>query len=234
MEEEQVPTMDNTTGIAIASPKPNKKRVKDGGGDAKNGEEEEECDVEAWDTLSKSFKQVQSVLDHNRDLIQQVNANHQSKIPDNLVKNVSLIREINGNISKVMSIYSDLSVNFSNIVQERRRVKNGGESNLENNSNESWNQSVKVISIIFAWSCLVSQLIIISDSVWVSVACLFVLFWVVVYKLVSHLVGDCGGEGGLVVIMMVMYAYTVFVVMFYKDDELKAGFTALYPRTPQT
>jgi hypothetical protein len=80
---------------------------------------------------------VQSVLDHNRDLIQQVNANHQSKIPDNLVKNVSLIREINGNISKVMSIYSDLSVNFSNIVQERRRVKNGGESNLENNSNES-------------------------------------------------------------------------------------------------
>jgi hypothetical protein len=47
-------------------------------------------------------------------------------------------------------------------------------------------------------------------------------------------VGDCGGEGGLVVIMMVMYAYTVFVVMFYKDDELKAGFTALYPRTPQT
>nr|TKS16242.1 hypothetical protein D5086_0000025350 [Populus alba] len=129
--------MDNTTGTDIASPKPNKKRVKDGGADAKNGEEEEECDVEAWDTLSKSFKQVQSVLDRNRDLIQQVNANHQSKIPDNLVKNVSLIREINGNISKVMSIYSDLSVNFSNIVQERRRVKNGGESNLENNSNES-------------------------------------------------------------------------------------------------
>ncbi|KAJ6964445.1 protein EARLY FLOWERING 4-like [Populus alba x Populus x berolinensis] len=100
VEEEQVPTMGNTTGTDIASPKPNKKRVKDGGADAKNGEEEEECDVEAWDTLSKSFKQVQSVLDRNRDLIQQVNANHQSKIPDNLVKNVSLIREINGNISK--------------------------------------------------------------------------------------------------------------------------------------
>ncbi|KAJ6424829.1 hypothetical protein OIU84_025573 [Salix udensis] len=129
--------LDNTTGTAIAPPKPYKKRVKDGGGEAKNGEEEEECDVEAWDTLSKSFKQVQSVLDHNRDLIQQVNSNHRSKIPDNLVKNVSLIREINGNISKVISIYSDLSVNFSNIVQERRRVKNGGESNLENTSNES-------------------------------------------------------------------------------------------------
>uniref|UniRef100_A0A6N2LZC4 Protein EARLY FLOWERING 4 domain-containing protein n=1 Tax=Salix viminalis TaxID=40686 RepID=A0A6N2LZC4_SALVM len=135
--EEQVPTLDNTTGTAIAPPKQYKKGVKDGGGGAKNGEEEEECDVEAWDTLSKSFKQVQSVLDRNRDLIQQVNSNHRSKIPDNLVKNVSLIREINGNISKVISIYSDLSVNFSNIVQERRRVKNGGESNLENTSNES-------------------------------------------------------------------------------------------------
>ncbi|KAJ6389674.1 hypothetical protein OIU77_027905 [Salix suchowensis] len=140
VEEEQVPTLDNTTGTAIAPPKQYKKGVKDGGGGAKNGEEEEECDVEAWDTLGKSFKQVQSVLDdldRNRDLIQQVNSNHRSKIPDNLVKNVSLIREINGNISKVISIYSDLSVNFSNIVQERRRVKNGGESNLENTSNES-------------------------------------------------------------------------------------------------
>ncbi|KAG5248532.1 protein EARLY FLOWERING [Salix suchowensis] len=103
VEEEQVPTLDNTTGTAIAPPKQYKKGVKDGGGGAKNGEEEEECDVEAWDTLSKSFKQVQSVLDdldRNRDLIQQVNSNHRSKIPDNLVKNVSLIREINGNISK--------------------------------------------------------------------------------------------------------------------------------------
>uniref|UniRef100_A0A6N2LDY9 Uncharacterized protein n=1 Tax=Salix viminalis TaxID=40686 RepID=A0A6N2LDY9_SALVM len=77
VEEEQVPTLDNTTGTAIAPPKQYKKGVKDGGGEAKNGEEEEECDVEAWDTLSKSFK------------------------------------------------------------QERRRVKNGGESNLENTSNES-------------------------------------------------------------------------------------------------
>ncbi|KAF2312563.1 hypothetical protein GH714_035081 [Hevea brasiliensis] len=62
--------------------------------------EEEDCDVEVWDTLSKSFRQVQAVLDQNRNLIQQVNENHQSMVPDNLTKNVSLIREINGNISK--------------------------------------------------------------------------------------------------------------------------------------
>ncbi|KAF9675475.1 hypothetical protein SADUNF_Sadunf09G0036100 [Salix dunnii] len=108
--------MNNNT--VTTSPKQNKRRIKNDIGEAKK---EEECDAEAWDTLSKSFKQVQSVLDHNSDLIKQVNANHQSKIPDNLVKNVSLIREINGNISKVMSIYSDLSFNVSNIVVERRR-----------------------------------------------------------------------------------------------------------------
>ncbi|KDP46495.1 hypothetical protein JCGZ_08467 [Jatropha curcas] len=97
----------------------------DGGGDDEDDIEEEECDKEVWNTLCKSFRQVQSVLDQNRDLIHQVNENHQSRIPDNMAKNVPLIREINRNISKVISIYSDLSVNFSNVVQERRRINNG-------------------------------------------------------------------------------------------------------------
>ncbi|KAL0454792.1 UNVERIFIED_CONTAM: protein EARLY FLOWERING 4 [Sesamum latifolium] len=52
------------------------------GEDAKEEDDEEEsCDVEAWETLSKGFKEVQSVLDHNRRMIQQVNDNHRSKIP---------------------------------------------------------------------------------------------------------------------------------------------------------
>ncbi|XP_030969204.1 protein EARLY FLOWERING 4-like [Quercus lobata] len=88
--------------------------------DSDDDEEEEECDVEVWEMLSKSFIQVQSVLDQNRVLINQVNENHQSKIADNLAKNVALIREINTNISKVLSIYSDLSLNFSTIVHQRR------------------------------------------------------------------------------------------------------------------
>lgn len=87
---------------------------------AEDEQEEEFCDLEAWDTLSKSFSEVQSVLDHNRRLIQQVNDNHRSKIPHNLAENVSLIREINANISKVIGLYSNLSVNFSGIVQQRR------------------------------------------------------------------------------------------------------------------
>ncbi|CAK9159277.1 unnamed protein product, partial [Ilex paraguariensis] len=109
-------------------------------GDGKNGNEEddgdEECDAEVWETLSKSFREVQSVLDQNRALIQQVNENHQSRIPDNLVKNVALIREINGNVSKVMGLYSDLSVNFSTIVHQRREITGSKDSSNSDSSNK--------------------------------------------------------------------------------------------------
>lgn len=91
--------------------------LKGGNGDKAD---EEECDLEVWNALSNGFNQVQSVLDQNNILIQQVNENHQSKIPDNLTKNVALIREINTNIAKVVSLYSDLSVNFSSVVHQRR------------------------------------------------------------------------------------------------------------------
>ena len=107
--------MDNHTTFTKPQTLFTKNRLNDSDDD-----EEEECDVEVWEMLSKSFIQVQSVLDQNRVLINQVNENHQSKIADNLAKNVALIREINTNISKVLSIYSDLSLNFSTIVHQRR------------------------------------------------------------------------------------------------------------------
>lgn len=107
--------MDNHTTFTKPQTLFTKNRLND-----RDDDEEEECDVEVWEMLSKSFIQVQSVLDQNRVLINQVNENHQSKIADNLTKNVALIREINTNISKVLSIYSDLSLNFSTIVHQRR------------------------------------------------------------------------------------------------------------------
>ncbi|XP_059302108.1 protein EARLY FLOWERING 4-like [Lycium ferocissimum] len=86
-----------------------------------NEEQEEEVyDTEAWEAITKCFKEVQSVLDQNRVLIQQVNENHESKVPDNMVKNVALIRDINSNISKVSRLYSNLSRDFCNIVHQRR------------------------------------------------------------------------------------------------------------------
>ncbi|KAK3022798.1 hypothetical protein RJ639_046900 [Escallonia herrerae] len=83
-----------------------------------------EGDAEVWDNFTDSFRQVQSVLDRNRVLIQQVNENHQSKIHENMVKNVALIQEINGNISKVVALYSDLSTNFSSVFHQRNDAKN--------------------------------------------------------------------------------------------------------------
>ncbi|GAB4831944.1 hypothetical protein Ancab_005960 [Ancistrocladus abbreviatus] len=82
----------------------------------------EDSDSKAWNEFAKIFSEVQSVLDRNRVLIQQVNENHQSKIPDNLVKNVSLIQEINGNISKVVSLYSDLSTNFLSLFHQQQGI----------------------------------------------------------------------------------------------------------------
>ncbi|KAG2730498.1 hypothetical protein I3760_01G295300 [Carya illinoinensis] len=87
---------------------------------------DESGDGEVWDAFNQSFRQVQTVLDRNRSLIQQVNENHQSRIPDNMVKNVALIQEINGNISKVVSLYSDLSSNFSTLFHQRT-AKSGSE-----------------------------------------------------------------------------------------------------------
>ncbi|RAL45600.1 unnamed protein product [Cuscuta campestris] len=63
-------------------------------------------------TFQKSFVQVQSILDQNRLLINEINQNHESKIPDNLSRNVSLIRELNNNIKRVVSLYADLSSSF--------------------------------------------------------------------------------------------------------------------------
>ncbi|CAK7325858.1 unnamed protein product [Dovyalis caffra] len=93
----------------------------------KNRNKEDEVDAEVWATFNNSFRQVQSVLDRNRVLIQQVNDNHQSRIPDNMVKNVALIQELNGNISKVVGLYSDLNSNFSFAYQQRNH--NGNETN---------------------------------------------------------------------------------------------------------
>ncbi|CAN6979378.1 hypothetical protein Bca4012_002759 [Brassica carinata] len=83
-------------------------------------ENEEFSDVEVWNTLSNGFKRAQLVLDQNRDLIQRVNDNHLSRIPENVSRNVGLINEINGNISRVMEIYTDLAVDFAKGIEEAK------------------------------------------------------------------------------------------------------------------
>ena len=92
---------------------------------------EERGDAEVWNSLNHNFRQVQTVLDRNRVLIQQVNENHQSRIPDNMIKNVALIQEINGNISKVVSLYSNLSSDFSSKFHDQRTNKSDGSDKSE-------------------------------------------------------------------------------------------------------
>ncbi|XP_055807602.1 protein ELF4-LIKE 3-like [Solanum dulcamara] len=66
--------------------------------------------------FQKSFVQVQNILDQNRLLINEINQNHESKIPDNLNRNVGLIRELNNNIRRVVDLYAHLSGSFNKSI----------------------------------------------------------------------------------------------------------------------
>lgn len=59
--------------------------------------------------FQKNFVLVQNILDQNRLLINEINQNHESKIPDKLSRNVGLIRELNNNIRRVVDLYGHLS-----------------------------------------------------------------------------------------------------------------------------
>ncbi|MCI43777.1 protein ELF4-LIKE 4-like, partial [Trifolium medium] len=52
----------------------------------------------------------------NRVLINEINQNHESKVPDNLSRNVGLIKELNNNIRRVAQLYSDLSTSFTKSI----------------------------------------------------------------------------------------------------------------------
>ncbi|KAL7147863.1 hypothetical protein ABFS83_06G137600 [Erythranthe nasuta] len=105
-------SLTTTTSTLPLLPVPEHNEI-DGGGEQSF---QEGGDQAVWEAFTENFRRVQTVLDRNRVLIQKVNENHQSKIHENIVKNVGLIQEINGNISKVVSLYSELSANFSSAV----------------------------------------------------------------------------------------------------------------------
>jgi hypothetical protein len=72
-----------------------------------------------WASFQHSFSQVQFLLDHNRLLIKEINQNHESKFPESLTRNVMLIRELNGNINKVVELYANLSSNFVTAFEDQ-------------------------------------------------------------------------------------------------------------------
>lgn len=76
-----------------------------------------QIDGKMLQTFQKNFVQVQNILDQNRLLINEINQNHESKMPDNLSRNVGLIRELNNNIRRVVDLYADLSTSFTKSME---------------------------------------------------------------------------------------------------------------------
>ncbi|KAK7294426.1 hypothetical protein RJT34_17315 [Clitoria ternatea] len=72
-----------------------------------------QVDSRLLQVFQKSLLQAQDILNQNRLLINEINQNHESKIPDNLNRNVGLIRELNSNIRRVVDLYADLSNSFT-------------------------------------------------------------------------------------------------------------------------
>jgi len=76
-----------------------------------------QIDGKVMQTFQKSFGQVQNILQHNRLLINEINQNQESKTPDNLSRNVGLIRELNNNITRVVDHYAVLSTSFTKTIE---------------------------------------------------------------------------------------------------------------------
>jgi hypothetical protein len=82
-------------------------------------------DTKVLRAFQTSFVQVQNLLDQNRVLINQINQNHESKVPGDLSRNVGLIRELNNNIRRVVDLYADLSSLFPT-AEGGRAASEGG------------------------------------------------------------------------------------------------------------
>lgn len=66
----------------------------------------------------EKFTTVQNVLDQNKILINEINANHEARTPEGLARNVVLIKELNSNVSKVVELYKDITAAFEELANE--------------------------------------------------------------------------------------------------------------------
>lgn len=67
-----------------------------------------------WPGLEK-FNLVQDFLEKNKLLITEINANHEIRTPEGLARNVHLIRELNSNVTKVVTLYKEMSTTLEQV-----------------------------------------------------------------------------------------------------------------------
>ncbi|KAL2493304.1 Protein ELF4-LIKE 4 [Abeliophyllum distichum] len=93
------------------------------------------------ETFQKNFVQVQDILDQNRVLINEINHNHVSKIPDNLSRNAGLIRELNNNIRRVAELYANLSNSFTKSMEASSEGESAGTTKSDGRGGQKRNRS---------------------------------------------------------------------------------------------
>jgi hypothetical protein len=92
-----------------------------------------QVDSKILQTFQKSFVQLEDILDQNRLLINEMNQNQESKIPDNLTRNVGLIKELNNNIRRAVGLYADLS---SNVIRSMEPSSEGESSGVSKSNSK--------------------------------------------------------------------------------------------------
>ncbi|XP_054821599.1 protein ELF4-LIKE 4-like [Prosopis cineraria] len=84
-----------------------------------------QVDSRIIEAFQKNLLQAQDILDQNRLLINEINQNHLSNMPQNLSRNAGLIRELNNNIRRVVDLYAALSSS----CLKSREASSEGDSN---------------------------------------------------------------------------------------------------------
>mmetsp|Transcript_27911 Transcript_27911/g.61086 ORF Transcript_27911/g.61086 Transcript_27911/m.61086 type:complete len:103 (-) Transcript_27911:247-555(-) len=85
--------------------------------------------VQAWPGSAESLAAVQNLLDRNKLIISEIDANHESQTNECLERNEELIRELNSNINQVVSLYQDLS-------QTAAKASNGDSVEVETQTSQ--------------------------------------------------------------------------------------------------
>ena len=100
------------------------------------GEQVQDISTHSWEAINNSFFEVQKILQENKLLIGEINHNQESKMPNNIARNVALIKELNSNMTQVVGLYSNLSSSFVSYIEEEAAQKHKADNQEKKHSDE--------------------------------------------------------------------------------------------------